>query len=174
MKKIFSLIIFVSLAHLSFGQLAVTRWYTIEEAEKLNAVKPKKFIIDVFTDWCGWCKKMDKETFTDPVIVQYLNDNYYAVKLNAEQTAPINFAGRVFKNQNSGERSTHELAQALLNGQMSYPSYAFLAENLSLITVVPGYKDAKSLEQILVFLKEEKYKTQKFDEFVANFKGKVK
>lgn len=156
------------------SQLAPLKWYSIEEAEKLNSMVPKKMIIDVYTDWCGWCKKMDKETFSHPMIIQYMNEFFYPVKLNAEYTQPILFGGKTFVNKNIGQRSSHELAQALLNGQMSYPSIAFITERLELLGAVPGYKDPKGLESWLVFVKEEKYKTQKFDEFIQTFQGKVK
>ena len=174
MRRFLLTSILVFFATSMFSQLALARWYTIEEAEKLNATHPKKFIIDVYTDWCGWCKKMDKETFTHPVIIQYLNDNFYAVKLNAEQTAPITFGGKTFKTPNNGERSTNELAQVLLNGQLSYPTVTFLSERLELIGPAPGYKDPKSMEALLVYVKDELYKTQKFDDFMATFKGKIK
>src|SRR5664279_713123 len=61
------------------------RWYSFEEAYTLNKKKPKKIFIDVFTDWCGWCRKMDAETFTNPTISEYMSDHFYCVKLNAER-----------------------------------------------------------------------------------------
>ena len=64
-------------------------WMSFEEAIKLNETKPKKIFIDVFTDWCGWCTKMDQTTFVDKDVVAYMNENFYAVKFNAEQTEPI-------------------------------------------------------------------------------------
>ena len=59
------------------------KWLSFEEAQKLAAKTPKKIFVDVYTDWCGWCKKMDKNTLSDPGIKDYLNKKYYAVKLNA-------------------------------------------------------------------------------------------
>ena len=72
---------------------ATLKWYTWEEAVELNKTKPKKMFVDVYTDWCGWCKKMDKSTFADPAVAAYLAENFYPVKLNAEQKADIQFAG---------------------------------------------------------------------------------
>ena len=67
------------------------KWYTWEEAVALNKTKPKKIVVDVFTNWCGWCKKMDKGAFSDPAVAAYIAANFYPVKLNAEQREEINF-----------------------------------------------------------------------------------
>jgi len=152
------------------------KWYTVEEAVEMNnkakSKDKKKFFIDVYTDWCGWCKKMDQNTFTDPVIVKYLNDNYWPVKFNAESSAPVTINGQTYVNPNPGaKRSTHQLAVALLNKKLSYPSFAFLDQEVKLITVLPGYNTPDKLEPVLHFIIAEAYKTQTFDQFKATFKG---
>ena len=61
------------------------KWYTWDEAIALNAKNPKKIFIDLYTEWCGYCKKMDANTFKDPEVAKYMNEHFYAVKFDAEQ-----------------------------------------------------------------------------------------
>src|SRR5688572_9749496 len=95
-------------------------WLTMEEAEVRMKKQPRKIFIDVYTDWCGWCKKMDKSTFSDPEVAAYVNKHYYAVKLDAESREPITVKGHTYTYK--PEYKSHELALALLKGQMNYPS----------------------------------------------------
>lgn len=149
-------------------------WYSFEEAVALQAENPKKIFVDVYTDWCGWCKKMDANTFTNPVIIQYMNDNYYAVKFNAEGNEEITFKGDKYVNPNPDKkRSTHQLAQALLSGRMSYPSYAFLDEKSELLTVVPGYMEPKAFEPIIHFFAKDAFLTKKWEEFSGSFESGI-
>lgn len=142
-------------------------WMSFEEAVKLNETAPKKIFIDVYTDWCGWCTKMDQTTFTDPSIVEYMNENFYAVKFNAEQTEPVEFMGNTFINPNTTgtRKGTHQLAQSLLQGKMSYPSYVFMNEKNQLLTIVPGYADAKTFMPILKFFGTDAFLTMTWEEF---------
>jgi thioredoxin-related protein len=122
------------------------KWITIEEAVKIaNGNNKKKFLVDVYTDWCGWCKVMDQKTFTDPELIKYLNENFYAVKFNAEQKEPIMFKGTQFDWQPSKRGGVNSLAVALLNGRLSYPSLVYLNANLDPIVVSPGYKEPARL-----------------------------
>jgi thioredoxin-related protein len=149
---------------------AKIKWVDFEEAAALNAKKPKKIFIDMYTDWCGWCKKMDQSTFLNPVIVDYMNKNFYAVKFNAERKDTVAYKGKDYVNPNpTGQRASHQLSQVILNGRMSYPSFAFMDEDMNMVTVVPGYRKAPEFEAILNFIGSNAYKTQKWEEFNASY-----
>lgn len=130
--------------------------------------------MDVFTDWCGWCKVLDKNTFSHPIIAKYLNDNFYPVKFNAEQTGDVVYMGTTFKNQAKGQRSAHDFVVALTQGKLSYPTIVFFDGQSKPLTMLTGYQSPEQFEPILVFLKEEKHKTQSFEAFLKTFEGKVK
>ena len=119
------------------------KWMSWDEAVVNNQLEPKMLFIDVYTDWCGWCKVMDKQTFTDPEVVNYINTNYYAVKFNAEREDPVTFRGQEFKVVEGGRRGIHTLAYALLEGQLSYPSYVYLNTNFQRVNVSKGFKPAE-------------------------------
>ena len=102
-------------------------WMSFEEAAVKADTEQRKIFIDVYTDWCGWCKKMDASTFSEDRVSKYLRENFYPVKLDAEQTADIEFNDHTFKFIAQGRKGYHELAAALLNGKMSYPSVVFLS-----------------------------------------------
>jgi thioredoxin-related protein len=151
------------------------KWYTFEEAVELAKKNPKKLFIDVYTDWCGWCKVMDRNTFEHPVISTYLNENFYPVKFNAESTKPVKFSGKTFINEGTGlQRNPHQLAIALLQGQMAYPSVAYMNEDLQLLTAVPGYFTPEELEPIIKFFGENSYKKISYEEFRKNFVSQIK
>jgi len=173
MKRVL-IIVFIAAFGFSNGlaQETKVKWYTFEEAVELNKKEQRKIFIDVYTDWCGWCKKMDANTFSNPVIAKILNEDYYAVKFNAEQHGDINFKGHTFKYIANGNRGYHELAAALLQGKMSYPSVAYMNENNELLTAVPGYQTPDRLEPILKFFAEDAFKTTSFEEYSKNYTNK--
>jgi len=141
------------------------RWITWEQAVKLNKDSPKKIFIDVYTDWCGWCKRMDATTFQEPEVVKYMNEHFYAVKLDAEMKEKIRFRDQDFKWVNTGRRGVHTLAYSLLEGRMSYPSFVTLNENFDRIAIMPGYKKGEQLIKELRFAAEDKYKETSWEDF---------
>jgi len=173
-KTIVVIIFCLSINNIYSQEASKIKWYTIQEAAKLSKKKPKKIFIDVFTDWCGWCKRMDATTFTNPVIIDYINQKYYAVKLDAERKDTIILDGKMFVNPNpTGNRSTHQLAQSLLNNQMSYPSYVFLDEMGREITISPGYSEAANFEAVLHYFGDNEYFNMTWENYQKQFKGKV-
>ncbi|WP_299125487.1 DUF255 domain-containing protein [uncultured Tenacibaculum sp.] len=148
-------------------------WLTFEEAMAKNKVNPKPILIDLYTDWCGWCKKMDKTTYKNEVIVKYINDNYYAVKMDGEGREDISFQGKTYKFVQQGRSKYHELAAAIMKGKMSYPSTAFFNEKEQLIQTVPGYMTKERFEKVLAFFNNDNYKKTSWKEFEKNFKGSI-
>lgn len=148
-------------------------WYTwsgaIEAMEKDE--KPKKIFVDLYTNWCGYCKKMDRETFTDPLVVAYLNANFYPVKFDAEGKESLSYADHTFNYEpNRGRNGTHMLAFALLDGKMQFPSLVYLDEEQKRIAISPGYKPADSFLDELKFIAENHYKKGDYNAYKTRAK----
>ena len=165
------LVFMISLISLDASGQDKIKWYTIEEVQELNVNNPKKVFIDVYTDWCGWCKKMDATTFQDPKIVKLLNEDFYAVKLDGEGQENINFKDKDYKFIPQGRKGYHELAATLMNGKLSYPTTVYLDENLNMLQPIPGYMKVEDLEPILIYLGQDYYKNVSWKDFIAQNKS---
>lgn len=148
---------------------AKINWINIEELEAAQAKEPRKVFIDMYTYWCGWCKRMDKNTFQHPGIVEYVNQHYYAVKFNAETKDTIHYRGQDYSFVGKGKRGYNQLAALMMNGKLSYPTIVYLDEELRLIQPVPGYMGPRDFEKILTYLGEDHYKEQPFEQYKKNY-----
>jgi thioredoxin-related protein len=148
-------------------------WISFEKAIELNKKEKKFILLDVYTDWCGWCKRMDKTTYKNKVIVEYINKHFYAVKLDGEGKKDIVYKEYTFKYKEKGRSKFHELPATILNGKLSYPTTVVLDKNEKLLDRIPGYLDAKTMEKVINYFAQEKYKSEKWDVFVKKFKSKV-
>tara|TARA_R110000868_G_scaffold14075_1_gene65664 strand:+ start:21448 stop:21981 length:534 start_codon:yes stop_codon:yes gene_type:complete len=161
----FSSFLFLAFIALNLNAQEV-KWLSWDEASKLAETDktPKKIFIDVYTDWCGWCKKMDKDTFQNPEVAAYMQKNFYMVKLDGEGKEPIEFKGKTFKFVPSGRNGYHEFAAALMQGKLSYPTTIFLDEKMNMLSPVPGYQKPDAFLQIARYFgdnihKEKDWKT---------------
>lgn len=132
-------------------------WVSIIEAIELAKTDPKKIIIDVYADWCGWCKKMDKTTFQHPEIAEYINDKYYAVKFDSESKETITVGNDVFRFRSDSRGGVHELALTLLDGQINLPSVVVLDHQLSKLTIIPGYMEPRDMDKALRYFGDGYY-----------------
>jgi thioredoxin-related protein len=171
MKHIFFFLLFAGFAFSTNAQ--EVKWHTFEEAIKLNQTAPRKIMVDVYTDWCGWCKVMDKKTFSQEVIAEYLNNKYYAVKFNAEQKEDIILGNDTLKYIPNGQRGYHQLAAALLNNKLSYPSVVFLDEQSKIIHVQQGFTKAQPFDVMLKYIGGSHYNNTPWETWSKTYKSPI-
>jgi len=172
-----NIILFVLIMGIGSMQAQEIKWMTMNEALAAQKVKPKKIFMDVYTTWCGPCKMLDKNTFSDKDVIDYINENYYAVKFNAEGTEEVEYQDFVYTNPNynpnrKGRNSQHLFAHALKVN--AYPTVVFFKENGDLIQAVPGYRTPPQLEIFLKMIHTDDYlkitTTEAWEEYQKNFK----
>lgn len=145
------------------------KWMSLEEALVAHQDSPKKIFVEIYTDWCTWCRKMDQSTFQNTFIAQYINQHFYPVKLDGERQDKITFNGKDYFYVKSAGRGYHELAVELSQGRLSYPTVVFLDEHLQVIQALRGYQSALRFEQIMTFYAQDFYKTTPWSRFSENY-----
>ena len=147
MRSIFTQISLLFVALIGFNvQAQDINWISWEEAVQLSQTdaQPKKIFVDV-----------------------YMQDNFYMVKMDAEGKDPIQYQGKTFKFVPSGRRGYHELAAALLQGKMSYPTVVFLDENFNMLSPVPGYQKVEPFMQIAKYFGDNIYKDKDWQSYAG-------
>ncbi len=114
-------------------------WLSLEEAVLLSEKERKPILVNIHAAWSGGCKKMENETFSKPAIVDYINANYYAVRINADQQKMIKIQNQVI--------GLPQLSQYLTKVE-SYPSMIYINKD-KVMTTVPGYQNSHDFEMYL-------------------------
>lgn len=148
------------------------QWLTMEEAEQKLKTDPRPVLIDLYTDWCGWCKVMDKKTYSNKNLIEYLNTNFYLVKLNAETKADVKWMGKTYKFNPSYK--TNEIALMLTNGELAYPTTVIIPGEKDEPQPVAGMLEVKEMEMLVKYFAEKKFGVQSFDDYARTFKGNWK
>ena len=182
MKHLLSILFLIFVVRVSFAQHTIpaaqpgtddkhglVKWLSFAEAQELNKKQQKPFLVDIYTDWCGWCKHMMRTTYSNPGISNYINTYFYPVQLDAESKDTIEYQGVKYFNESPKPKSTHQLAIKFLGNNQSYPSTVFLCNNLQYTLNTAGYLDEKAIEPILVFCVENIWRSVQFDDFKKYF-----
>lgn len=145
------------------------KWMTLPEAQEAMKKERRPILIDLYTDWCGWCKTMDKKTYTNPKVIAYLQANFYTVKLNAETREAVNWNQKTY-HFNTANR-TNDFAVFLTYGRLSYPTTVILPTDNSGPQPVPGYLEPKDLELVVRYFGDGKYGKLPFEAYQKTFVG---
>lgn len=157
------------------------KWMSMNEALAAQKQAPKKIVMDAYTKWCGPCKLMDKNTFTNKDVINYVNKHFYAVKFDAEGTEEVMYKDFNYTNPNydparSGRNSQHFFANALK--VTGYPSLIFFDEESEIIAPIVGYRTPEQLEIFLKMIVNNDYKAltsaEAWEKYESNFKGTFK
>jgi thioredoxin-related protein len=143
------------------------QWMSLTEAEAALKKQARPLLIDLYTDWCGWCKVMDKNTYSNKNVIAYLAKNFYAVKLDAETRSTLNWMGKAYR-FNANYR-TNDLAIYFTQGKLSYPTTVIIPTYNSGPQPIPGYLEPKNIELVLKYFGEGKYGKQPFKEYQRSF-----
>ena len=179
MKKTLSLLVaLICFSTLTFAQPDKIHWRTVEEVAALQQKAPRKVLMDVYTSWCGPCKMMMKNTFTNTNVIKYVNENFYAIKFDAEGGADVTFKGNTYQNPDfkpnaRGRNTQHQLASAF--GVNSYPTIIYMDEEMNVIAPIKGYQTPDKIELYLKLFAENIYLTvqsqEDFQKFQTEFKS---
>jgi thioredoxin-related protein len=145
------------------------QWISFEEAEKKLKSDPRPILIDIYTDWCGWCKVMDKKTYANNNVADYINQHYYAIKFNAESKSPISWRGKTY--QYEAQSRMHGLAVELLKGDAGFPTTVFIPVNPAEPQPIPGFLEPKDIHTLLTYFSEGHYQKVRFDKYAEKFKS---
>ncbi len=154
---------------------SLVKWLTLSEAMEKVKTQPKPIIIDFYTDWCGWCKKMMKTTYANQDLAQYINMNFYPVKFNAETKDTVEYLGQKYAPSSDAPRAANNLAIKLLQGKLSYPSTLFLnlydkqKNEFTFSMLSQGYMETKRIEPMLVFQLENVFRNSSFEDFEKEY-----
>ncbi len=172
MKNFVFVMVLLFVMATGYSQSTTLTWHSMKEAMELNKKTPKKFLIDIYTDWCGWCKVMDKNTFGHEKIAAIIDQYFYAVKFNSEKdSAEIEYKGKLYKLVNG----YHELTTVLFNGQgVGYPTICYMDTDMNIIQSIPGYQTPEQIEPILMYFGSGSHKTTPWETYYANFKSTLK
>lgn len=147
---------------------AQVKWMTFEEAFEAWQKEPRPILVDLYTDWCGWCKRMDKATYEDKRVINYINQKYYAVRYNAESKNTVVFNNRSFGYK--AEYRANEIAVYLTGGQLQYPTTVFLSSPSAPPAPLAGYMVPKDFEAPVKFFGEKKENAMNYQAFSSSLK----
>lgn len=149
-------------------EVSKTKWMTLQQVTDSLKTEKRPVLIDLYTDWCGWCKVMDKKTYANKNVSEYLAKKFYSSKVDAESKQAIQWNGKSYPF--NAQYRTNEFALFLTNGQLSYPTTVIIPAD-GIPQAIPGFLEPKDFEMIVKYFGEGHYGKKPFDQFQREFKG---
>ncbi len=172
MKKLLILLCLLPIGLMAQEVTKSIDWISWDEVEAKMEKEPRKVLVDVYTKWCGPCRIMNSTTFSDPTVIDYINENYYAIKFDAEGAKSVDFKGTTYNNAGydpakTGRNSTHELTKAIapVKGRIAYPTIVYMDETFQILSPVQGLQKPEQIMPILNFFGEDIYKDKTWQEY---------
>ena len=162
--------LFSSFTKSSLFEKEKVHWISIEEMQVKMKTEKRPVLVDLYTNWCYWCKVMDKKTYSDPKVAAYINEHFYAVKINAESKETIRWNEKSFSyNQ---QNKLNDFALLVSPGQIGFPTTAIFPDLSLQPAAIPGYMTVKDIEPVLNYFGDNKYNEQSFNDFAKTYKSK--
>lgn len=140
---------------------AAPDWTNLEKAVAKARDEKKPILLDVYTDWCGWCKKMDKEVFAHPAVAEVLSERFALAKVNGESREGFTFKGQ----------RTDGVGIARGFGVRGYPAIIFLDSNADMLSMIPGFVDADRFLPIVLFIGNREYERMEWEEYLKKYEA---
>ncbi len=139
-------------------------WLSITQAEQLCHKTPRKIFIDIYTGWCGWCKKLDAETYSDSGVAAYINAHFYPVKLDAETRDTILYQNKTFTFNPAYKVNmvSYEFCD-----NSGYPTLSFLNEKQEKLMQWPGFLNPQDMMVLLRYFGENYYKKYEYNAYLT-------
>jgi thioredoxin-related protein len=167
-------------------------WISFGEAVAKTKKEPRPILIDIYTQWCGPCKLMTKNTFGDPKIADYLNSHFYCVKFDAEGFDTVRLEttvkdtvrenGRIVKINDKPQtitfvnfsppgtpKSAHQFAWSILDQKLQYPSLVFLSSTVQRLEIKAGYYPKEQFEPVIKYYGSGAWSSKSYEEFLKTF-----
>jgi Thioredoxin-related protein len=137
-------------------ELASLRWHQWDEGVNATHASGKFMLVDVYTDWCGWCKKMDRAVYGHPQVQQLLTASFVPVKLNAESANLIT----------NGTKQYTEQEWAKMLRVDGYPTILVFDNRFQLISRFSGYREPDKFIRYLKYIRGKYYTQYTFQEYL--------
>lgn len=126
-------------------------WITdFADLEAKMKTEPRPIMYDIHTTWCGPCQQMKKKVFTNEKVIKYLNENYYAVYLDAERQDQVTFRGKTHEIIRTRRGYYNKIADYVTNNQTeAYPTIAIMNRDYKVKYAEAGYHTVSNLMYVL-------------------------
>lgn len=131
-------------------------WYSFENAQELAKKNDKKILLFTEAAWCVYCKKMERDVFTNEKVIEAMNKYFYPVKINVDSDSPVEFKGIKMTEAQFVEK--HNLIHT--------PTTVFMSREGEILTKQPGFIEAEPFKKMLIYIGSGEYKQMSYEKYL--------